>query len=86
MSATGPVKLTLPSGIPATVAVPQRHRMRGAPLDHVILSSPECTSSQHSSPWPSVFEVPCFAYDTELILKAANEAHTRMEHYSTICL
>ncbi|CAB1352274.1 unnamed protein product, partial [Coregonus sp. 'balchen'] len=42
--------------------------------DTVILSSPETTSSQHSSPWPSEFEVPRCAYDTDLILEAANEA------------
>lgn len=45
--------------------------------DTVILSSPESTSSQRSSPWPSEFEVPQFVYDTELILEAANEAQMK---------
>ncbi|CDQ74650.1 unnamed protein product [Oncorhynchus mykiss] len=45
--------------------------------DTVILSFPESTSSQRSSPWPFEFEIPRFFYDTELILKAANEAHMK---------
>ncbi|CAB1324703.1 unnamed protein product [Coregonus sp. 'balchen'] len=45
--------------------------------DTVILSSPESTSSQRSSPWTSEFEVPHFAYDTELIFEAAIGAHMK---------
>ncbi|CAB1319167.1 unnamed protein product [Coregonus sp. 'balchen'] len=45
--------------------------------DAVILSSPESTSSQRLHPWPSQFEIPGFAYDTE-------QHAERMEHYSTV--
>lgn len=39
--------------------------------DTVILSSPEHHRSQ---PWPTEFPIPRFAYDTELVLAAGNEA------------
>ncbi|XP_051948707.1 uncharacterized protein LOC127619765 [Xyrauchen texanus] len=47
--------------------------------DAVGLFSPESTSSSslRSHPWPTQFEIPSFAYDTELILKAGNEAYTK---------
>ncbi|XP_051519995.1 uncharacterized protein LOC127421196 isoform X1 [Myxocyprinus asiaticus] len=47
--------------------------------DPVMLFSPESTSSSslRSHPWPAQFEVPCFAFDTELILKAGNEAYMK---------
>ncbi|KAK6479282.1 hypothetical protein HHUSO_G19990 [Huso huso] len=49
----------------------------GSSHDTVMLSSPESTSSQRSHPWPAQFEIPCFAFDTELILQAANEAYRK---------
>lgn len=45
----------------------------GASDDTVLLSSPD-SHGQRSKPWPSPFEIPEFAYDTELVLKSANDA------------
>lgn len=44
----------------------------GSSDDTLLLSSPE-SYGQRSQPWPSQFEIPEFAYDTELILKSAND-------------
>lgn len=45
----------------------------GSSDDTVLLSSPD-SHGQRSKPWPSPFEIPEFAYDTELVLKSANDA------------
>ncbi|XP_067299141.1 sterile alpha motif domain-containing protein 3 [Pseudorasbora parva] len=41
--------------------------------DNQIISSPE-PSAQRSERWPAKFQVPRFAYDTELVLASGNEA------------
>jgi len=48
-----------------------------ASSDTTILSSPGSTSSLRSVPWPAQFVIPTFSFDTELILKAANEANRK---------
>lgn len=42
--------------------------------DTVLVSFPD-SQGQRSKPWPSPFEIPEFAYDTELVLKSANDAY-----------
>lgn len=46
----------------------------GSSDDTVLLSFPD-SHGQRSKPWPSPFEIPEFAYDTELVLKSANDAY-----------
>ncbi|XP_053303602.1 uncharacterized protein LOC128462296 [Pleuronectes platessa] len=48
-----------------------------ASSDTIILSSPRSTSSLRSVSWPAQFEVPTFAFDTELVLQAANEVYQK---------
>jgi len=45
----------------------------GTSDDTVLLSSPD-SHGQRSKPWPSQFEIPEFAYETELVLQSANDA------------
>uniref|UniRef100_A0A8C1X4F8 PB1 domain-containing protein n=1 Tax=Cyprinus carpio TaxID=7962 RepID=A0A8C1X4F8_CYPCA len=42
--------------------------------DTVLLSSPDesVQSTSRSAPWPLVFPIPCFSYDSEIILQQAN--------------
>lgn len=44
----------------------------GSSDDTVLLSSPD-SHGQRSQSWPSPFEIPEFAYNTELVLKSAND-------------
>ncbi|XP_029923227.1 uncharacterized protein LOC115370376 [Myripristis murdjan] len=48
-----------------------------ASSDVTILSSSRSTSSLRSEFWPAQFEIPTFSLDTELILRAANEAYNK---------
>ncbi|XP_048024756.1 sterile alpha motif domain-containing protein 3 isoform X2 [Megalobrama amblycephala] len=56
-----------------TSILPSNSSSSPGSLDTSILSSPE-HKTQRSQRWPTVFPVPRFAYDTELVLASGNEA------------